>query len=206
MQTFWLIRHAERLDFVQPEWFETATYPYDPPLSSVGLNSAIKLAHQLGQLPIQRIFTSPFLRTIQTADPLARRLKIPIQMEWGLCEWLCQDWTPALPDVTPIEDLMKDFPAIDCTYQSLVTPCYPETHEELDARIKIIARKLIQNNSENILVIAHKGSVLGITAELTGDSYWRTYDLACGGIIKLVQIDRDWQSTNPIPNEDLSNY
>jgi broad specificity phosphatase PhoE len=206
MQTLWLIRHADRLDFVQPEWFETASYPYDPPLSSIGLDSAIRLAQQLGQVPVQRIFTSPFLRTIQTADPLARQIQVPIQMEWGLCEWLCQDWTPALPDTTPIEDLRKDFPAIDCTYRSLVIPCYPETHEELDARIRIIARKLIQNNSENILAIAHKGSVLGIAAVLTGDSYWRTYDLACGGIIKLVRIDRDWQSTNPIPNEDLSNY
>ncbi len=193
MQTIWLVRHADRLDFIQPEWFETALYPYDPPLSSLGLKSAIALAHKLSQAPIQRVFTSPFLRTIQTADPLAQRLQVPIQLEWGLCEWLCQDWSPALPDTTPINNLKKDYPSIDCSYQSLVLPCYPETPEELDARTNIVAHKLVQNNLENILAIAHKGSILGMTAALTGDDYWRNQDLPCGGIVKLIRVDDGWQ-------------
>jgi broad specificity phosphatase PhoE len=193
MQTIWLIRHADRLDFIQPEWFETALYPYDPPLSPLGFQSAISLADELSQVSIGRIFTSPFLRTIQTANPLARYLQVPIKLEWGLCEWLCQDWTPALPATTPIDDLIKNYPNIDGTYQSLVLPCYPETLEELNARLAIIARKLVQNKSENILAIAHKGSVLGITAALTGEDCWRSQELACGGMIKLVRTGNRWQ-------------
>ncbi len=193
MQTIWLIRHADRLDFIQPEWFETALYPYDPPLSNIGFQSAVSLAQNLSQAPIQRIFTSPFLRTIQTAAPLARLLQVPIQLEWGLCEWLCQNWTPALPETTPIDDLRKDYSQVDCAYQSLVLPCYPETLEELDARTAMIAHKLVQNNFEHILAIGHKGSMLGIAAALTGNDRWRTEDLVCGGIIKLVRTDDGWQ-------------
>jgi broad specificity phosphatase PhoE len=189
MQTIWLMRHADRLDFIQPEWFETALYPYDPPLAPSGLDLAIALAQDLSWSSIEQILTSPFLRTIQTAAPLARRLQLPIQLEWGLCEWLCQDWTLAFPATTPIDELMRDYPNIDRNYQSLVLPCYPETSEALDARIHIIAHKLVQSNFKNILAIAHKGSVLGIAAALTGDANWRTHDLPCGGMIKLVLVD-----------------
>jgi broad specificity phosphatase PhoE len=193
MQTVRLMRHADRLDFIQPEWFDTALYPYDPPLAPSGLNFAISLAQDLSLSPIEQIFTSPFLRTIQTAAPLARMLQIPIQLEWGLCEWLCQSWTLGFPATTPIDELIQDYPSIDRNYQSLVLPCYPETIEALDARTKIIAHKLVQSNVKNILAIAHKGSVLGIAAALTGDDNWRTHDLPCGGTIELV-LDRDgWQ-------------
>jgi broad specificity phosphatase PhoE len=189
MQTLWLVRHAHRLDFIQPEWFDTAVYRYDPPLSDEGLDRSISLAEEFSQVRIDRIYTSPFLRTIQTVDPLARLLQLPIRLEWGLCEWLCQDWTSGLPETTPVEDLMECYPNIDATYQSLVLPCYPETIAELDARIAMIAGKLVQCNCENILAIAHKGSVLGIAAALTGDDAWKDYDLACGEAIKLVCKD-----------------
>jgi broad specificity phosphatase PhoE len=195
MQTIWLIRHAQRLDFIEPAWFDTAIYPYDPPLSSQGCDRAIRLAQEFAGIPIDRVLTSPFLRTIQTGFPLATLLQLPIRLEWGLCEWLCQDWTPALPKTTPIAELMRYYPNIDVDYQSLVMPCYPETLEELDIRLANIAQKLIHHNCNNLLAIAHKGSVLGIVAALTGEAGWRNYDLPCGGIIKLTR-DRDlWHSS-----------
>ncbi len=190
MQTIWLVRHAHRLDFIQPEWFETALHPYDPPLSPEGIERSIALAKELSRAPIDLIYTSPFLRTVQTVDPLARILELPIRLEWGLCEWLCRDWTTALPETLTIDELRLDYPNIDPVYRSLVLPCYPETHVELDARLNIIADKLVLDPSRNILAIAHKGSVLGIVAALTGDDRWRTYELACGEVIKLVREAR----------------
>jgi broad specificity phosphatase PhoE len=195
MQTIWLVRHAHRLDFIQPEWFDTATYRYDPPLSTQGFDRANLLAQQFSQVQIDRIYTSPFLRTIQTAEPLARLLQLPIQLEWGLCEWLCQEWTDGFPATTPVNESIRCYPNIDDAYQSLVIPFYPESTQELDARIAIIAAKIVQGNSGNILAIAHKGSVLGIAATLTGNARWKTYDLACGGIIKLVNSEGRWLSS-----------
>jgi broad specificity phosphatase PhoE len=195
MQTLWLVRHAHRLDFIQPEWFDTAAYRYDPPLSAEGFDLAHLLAHQLSQVQIDRIYTSPFLRTIQTAEPLARLLQLPIRLEWGLCEWLCQDWTTGFPETTPVDELIRCYPNIDDAYQSLVTPFYPENGQELDARIAIIAGRLVQGNSEHILAVGHKGSVLGIATALTGNDLWRNYDLACGEIIKLVWNEGRWLSS-----------
>jgi broad specificity phosphatase PhoE len=195
MQTLWLIRHAHRLDFIQPEWFDTAVYRYDPPLSAAGGDRSIALAQEFSQVQVDRLYTSPFLRTIQTADPLARLLQLPIRLEWGLCEWLCQDWTSGFPETMPIADLMACYPDIDATYKSLVLPCYPETTAELNTRIAIIADKLTKSNDRNIVAIGHKGSVLGIAAALTGDDRWRNYDLPCGGKIKLVGTDDRWLSS-----------
>lgn len=195
IQTLWLVRHGHRLDFVQPEWFDTAIYRYDPPLSVEGCGQADALAQQFRQVRIDRIYSSPFLRTIQTANPLARLLNLPIRLEWGLCEWLCSDWTVNFPETTPVAELFRYYPNIDDAYQSLVLPVYPESVQELDARINMIAGNLIQGNSGNILAIAHKGSVLGIAAVLTGDDWWRTYDLACGGVIRLDNADGHWLSS-----------
>lgn len=195
MQTLWLVRHAQRLDFVCPEWFETASYPYDPPLSAQGADYSQTLANKLSQKQIELIFTSPFLRTIQTAAPLARLLQLPIRLEWGLCEWLCREWTSALPETLPINLLKLYYPSIDVNYRSVLLPCYPETHAELDARINTIADKLVQNNTNRaILAIGHKVSLLALVATLTGDARWQSYPLACGEIIKLTRTATNWDS------------
>jgi broad specificity phosphatase PhoE len=195
MQTLWLVRHAHRLDFIEPDWFNDAVYPYDPPLSEEGSDRANSLLMAFDRIPIERILTSPFLRTIQTAAPLARERNLPIRLEWGLCEWLCQDWTVELPETNPVDELLQNYPNIDATYKSLVLPCYPETIAELDARLASIAHKLVRHNRQHQLAIAHKGSVVGIAAALTGDSRWLAYDLPCGGIIKLVGDRYGWQSS-----------
>lgn len=196
MQTIWLVRHEHRLDFERPEWFDTAVYRYDPPLSDRGIERTKLLVTKFTEIPVDTIYTSPFLRTIQTADPIARSMQIAIRLEWGLCEWLCQEWTTEMPETTPVDELVRCYPNIDVNYRSLVMPHYPETMEELDTRINNIADKLTIDNGSRILAIAHKGSVLGIAAALTGAAEWRSYNLPCGGIIKLVRDERDrWHSS-----------
>ncbi len=192
MQTLWLVRHAHRLDFIEPEWFDTAIYRYDPPLSPQGCARSHSLASELSRIPVDRLVSSPFLRAIQTADPLARLLKLPIQLEWGLCEWLCQDWSTELPQTTPVDELVKLHPNINANYQSLILPCYPETSAQLNIRTSSIAHQLVQCNCENLVAIAHKGSILGIVAALTGEEKWLTYDLTCGEMIKLINDSDRW--------------
>jgi broad specificity phosphatase PhoE len=198
-QIIWLVRHAHRWDFVYPEWFNTASYPYDPPLSPTGERQAAILSQLLDREPIQRIFTSPFLRTIQTAVPLSQALDLPIQLEWGLCEWLCQEWTSGFPVTTPIEELLASYPTIDESYHSHLIPRYPETLVDLDDRIQIIAEKIVHNNFYNSLIIAHKGSVLGMVAILTRDERWKSQDLPCAGAIKLIRDRNTWHIAKTIP-------
>jgi phosphohistidine phosphatase SixA len=73
--TVFLVRHAEK----------AANPPEDPPLLEAGSMRSQELAHILGEAGIKAIYTSQFLRTKQTAEPLAKQLGIastvlPIKM------------------------------------------------------------------------------------------------------------------------------
>lgn len=58
--TLYLARHGNRLDFVYPEWFNTAPRKYDPPLSEDGKIQAQQLAQRLIKEKIDYIVSSPF--------------------------------------------------------------------------------------------------------------------------------------------------
>ena len=77
----YVIRHGERYDSIHPEWKATAKRPHDPHLSPAG----VKQAYTTGQFIAHRtrkergenamadiaIFTSPFLRCVQTAKAVS---------------------------------------------------------------------------------------------------------------------------------------
>lgn len=63
--TVYLVRHAEKVD-------ETDSTD----LSPVGKQRALALADTLANRSVDSIFTTPYRRTRQTAEPLARRLAI----------------------------------------------------------------------------------------------------------------------------------
>lgn len=97
-----IIRHGERLDKVNPLWSKNALRPHDTPLSKTGFKQAQRLGKWLyGKLPINHpiaIFSSPFIRCVQTADAIADQLEglkydglysdksTEICIEPGLCE------------------------------------------------------------------------------------------------------------------------
>jgi len=110
-QTIWIARHGNRIDFVNPEWFNTAERRYDPPLPMMAGAS-----HQLGQRlkreDIAHIFASPFLRTVQTANQVAEALDLPIKLESGLSEWLNSAWMTDVPERLSMEALTQLFPKL----------------------------------------------------------------------------------------------
>lgn len=64
--TVYLVRHAEK----------AATPAADPALLEAGIKRAEELARTLGKAGIKSIYTSQYLRTKQTAEPLAKQLGI----------------------------------------------------------------------------------------------------------------------------------
>jgi len=94
----WVIRHGERIDVVEPEWQLTASRPHDPPLTEHGGRQATATGEHLRELGerVDHIYTSPFLRCVQTAALISKQLGgLPLRVEPGLCEWLNGDWYDA---------------------------------------------------------------------------------------------------------------
>lgn len=191
-QTIWIARHANRLDFVNPDWFMTAERRYDPPLSDDGMVQASQLANRLKSEKITAIFSSPFLRTVQTANKVAEVLNLPIKLESGLSEWLNPDWMSENPEKMPMEDLIALFPRIDTNYTSRVIAQYPEVGKTAFLRAAETAKKLAAEFSEDILLVGHGASILGATIGLVGEVAETEIQAALCCLIKVVRLDVQW--------------
>ncbi len=189
-QTVWVARHGNRFDFVNPEWFNTALRRYDPPLSEDGFIQAEELGKRLKNENITQIFSSPFLRTIQTANKVAQVLNLPIKLEAGLGEWHNPDWMTETPETHPQELLELEYPGIDWSYQSRVIPQYPEDEAAVNRRTGETVRKLVAEFSEDILLVGHGASVFGAVKSLVAEI--PTFKVALCCLTKIVHVDNNW--------------
>lgn len=191
-QIVWIARHANRLDFVNPEWFNTAERRYDPPLSADGFLQAQELAERLKGERISHIFTSPFLRTVQTANQVAEILDLPLKLEWGLCEWLNPEWMTEMPETLSPQELAQEFPRIDLRYHSRVVPKYPEYDPVCLQRAGETARLLADEFSGEILLVGHGASVIGATMGLAVEAAETELSAGLCCLYKLVRQGETW--------------
>lgn len=79
------------------------------PLTAVGLRQAAELAEVLVAMQPASVWSSPYLRAVQTVEPAARLLDLEVQTHWELREWdhgfgFTRDWMPhyvqSLADLT----------------------------------------------------------------------------------------------------------
>ncbi|GLC34494.1 hypothetical protein PLESTB_001255200 [Pleodorina starrii] len=87
---FIVMRHGRREDTDNPLWQVQARFPFDTPLSASG-KEIMEAANRLKQAgrTIDVVYTSPFLRCLQTSEQLIRALgceNIPVFVHQGLSE------------------------------------------------------------------------------------------------------------------------
>ncbi len=192
MRKVWLVRHGNRLDFIQPQWFTTAKFKYDPPLCNAGLIQAQETATRLKQEKIDHIFASPYQRTLQTAMSMAIAHNVPLKLETGLGEWENPDWMPEKPRLTDkplagVENL------IDRAYQSLVQPQYPEAQSAIWARAKKTTQLLLENYAGNLLIVGHKESLIGCAIAFLGGKPDFSFDVC--GVTEFCWDGDRWECT-----------
>lgn len=169
MQTLWLARHANRQDFVDPDWPETAERPHDPGLSPDGVEQAKQLGHQVSSIDVDRILASPFLRTVQTAHHVATVTEQEVLLEPGLGEWLNPDWFAAPPQTLAPSTLAERFPTVRLDHEACLHPTYPEAKEKALERLGTTARCLCTRYPEQtLLLVGHGITVQGILHGLVG--------------------------------------
>jgi broad specificity phosphatase PhoE len=106
----WVVRHGQRIDQAEGEWWRTAQRPHDPYLTPLGERQAaaaggaiVKVTTAVGRDDerVEVIYSSPFLRCVQTAAQCAKALGISkIRIEPGLGELLMADWF----DYSPVQE------------------------------------------------------------------------------------------------------
>lgn len=78
--TVYLVRHAESDHAVK----DAKTRP----LTEKGLKDSETLAEHFRSIPVSRIFSSPYLRAVQTVMPLAKMKNLPIETDDRVREWM----------------------------------------------------------------------------------------------------------------------
>lgn len=189
----WLARHANRQDFVDPNWHETADRPHDPGLSPDGVEQAQQLARRLTDTGICRIVASPFLRTVQTAHAAAEGLDHSLRLEPGLGEWLNADWFDAAPTLLARDALAARFGRIAHDHAPCVRPSFPESRAVMVARVGTAARCLVRryDGADELLIVGHGATVQGVLLGLVGSD---VPDAGCplASLTKLVRRDGAW--------------
>jgi transcription factor C subunit 7 len=127
---------------------------------------------------IERIYSSPFYRCLETINPLAEKLDLPILCENGIGEWYgiarFEHPQPAAPEI-----LHRFFPRIQTSYNPTIIPSIKgETFTEIHNRTAYAVAKIITDIDrewkENgtgpraILLVAHAASIIAIGRALIG--------------------------------------
>ncbi len=159
-RTIWIARHGNREDFVDPGWVKRADRPFDPGLSPDGQEQARQLADRLAGENISRIYSSPYLRTVETAHAVAERLGLPVYLEPGFGEWLNPTYFPAAPQLLSVETLRRRFPRVSNEHEAVEHPVYPESERDVAARSARVSDRLIERTGdESILLVGHGATV-----------------------------------------------
>ncbi|CAG8478944.1 9877_t:CDS:1 [Paraglomus occultum] len=98
--TVYFVRHGERLDHIDPDFMNTSPTPYDPPLTDFGIMQAKRTGSYIKHAQSERtagnnlpteyvVYTSPFLRTIQSALSIAEEIDngTIVRLEPAISEW-----------------------------------------------------------------------------------------------------------------------
>ena len=148
----YILRHEDR----------TMDCTFFSPLTQKGLENSIDLIDTLKKCKINLIFSSPFIRTLQTVYPYSEKYSININLEYSLAEFQHDDLIPKRSySVRLPEYLAKDF-NYNNEYNSEFEPenfNYPEKIDDVKRRVKHFFSNMIMNyhsKDVNILIVTHQ--------------------------------------------------
>jgi len=169
-----LLRHGQ--SWFNRHFSQTRRDPgiHDPALTPLGEQQAAAAAESLASEGIQRILASPYTRALQTAQPIARRLGLPILVNPVVrerCAFACDVGTPSAA-------LSLAWPQLDFAHLDEVWwPALRETEDEVVARAALFRAEMsAMPGWAGTLVISHWGFILALTGTSVMNGQWVRYD------------------------------
>lgn len=186
----YILRHEDR----------TQDATFFSPLTKDGLENSEKLIELLKELNINLIYSSPFIRTLQTIHPYAKYKNLKINIDYSLSELQHPDLIPPNSyQVTLPKYIAKDF-NYNKIYESLMQPTqfkYPEDEQAMMKRVKKILTKILTNHKgdENIIIVTHQGicnMILKIVGKAINNERLKKFKFkySTGKVTKVFDTDK----------------
>lgn len=169
------------------------------PLTQDGLDNSIKLIDILNKHNIDLIYSSPFIRTLQTVHPYVKFKGLKINIDHSLSEI-------QHPHLIPVKSYQINLPVYiaeqfnyNPSYTSTMDPTnhlYPEDEKGVQIRVKRFIAKLITDmvgTKYNILIVTHQivcNIILKLATKKTKNIIIESsYNYPRGGITKVFDTD-----------------
>jgi 2,3-bisphosphoglycerate-dependent phosphoglycerate mutase len=179
LQRVYLIRHC------QAEGQE-----HNAPLTQKGQQDAVKLAEFLKEEGIKRIYSSPFVRAVQTATPLSTTLEISIHTDERLQERILSSQN--LPDW--MECLKLTFEDQSLKYHG------GETSQDATNRAIHAVQDILESQDRKVAIVTH-GNLMSLMLHHFNETYgfdaWRSLTNPDVFLLTFeneeVKIERLWE-------------
>ena len=186
----YILRHEDR----------TMDASFFAPLTKEGLDNSVKLIKVLTEYKIDKIFSSPFIRTLQTIHPYAKSIDKSICIDYSLSEI-------QHPEIIPKKSFQISLPLYiaesfnyNPKYTSLFNPIdhvYPENEKIVEKRVKNFITKIFNEylkTKTNIIIVTHQ-IVCNIILKIVNRYNKKinldvTYNYPKGGLTQIFNKDQ----------------
>ena len=153
-----LLRHEDR-NLLNPLFFT--------PLTDLGMTRRYQLVEPLSMENIDVIYSSPFLRTLETIYPTAKFLKKKVNVEYGLYEYVHNPLFTFTDWYHRVDELWEEHPhlkkMVNERYRSVVTQDDFEIMEDekrLERRLTPFLHQILREDSQKTVLLVTHGGVI----------------------------------------------
>ncbi len=148
-KNMYIIRHCE-----------AEGQPPESKLTEKGFDQARTLVELFSNTPIDRIISSPFIRAIQSIEPLSKKTNSIIEVDERLAERTLS--TEDLPDW--LEKLKATYDDLELKYEG------GESSREAMDRIVSVVEEALESDAENIIIVTH-GNIMSLLLKNYQESF-----------------------------------
>lgn len=170
--SLYVLRHEER---------HSNDISFDSPLTDSGhVNARSEVCGKLASVPIDTIYCSPYLRTLQTIAPFCEERGLRVNLDWSVAE--CMDRTAKY---YPQFDAIVNQDYTSFTPYQADAPHHTPHFQELVERVEPFLHSL--SKSQNILLVTHL-PIMNVILHLKGFRDVQLYSHRAPGTV--IKIDR----------------
>jgi broad specificity phosphatase PhoE len=154
----------------------------DPDLSEEGIEQAKRLPDALARFPVTRLVSSPQVRSVQTAQPVADALGLTVEVDERLAEY-----DRDMGHYIPIEQIAAEFPE---ELARLAQGHLPSSVDEIAflARINAGIRDVVaaSDHDDTVAVFSHGGVINGLLHTILGTEKILSFNVDYAGVTRLL--------------------